>query len=145
MKKITEEWLKAAHDDLLVIEKIIDSEYLTHIVAFHAQQAIEKTIKAVMEETNIDIPKIHNLLTLFVRIEDNTSYTVDQDLLKTLDALYIDSRYPGDFGLLPNGKPDLKDAQIFFQEASQLYEVIKKEIESFSLLNVPNKGSDSTS
>ena len=38
MKKITEEWLKAAHADIMVIEKIIDSEYLTHIVAFHAQQ-----------------------------------------------------------------------------------------------------------
>lgn len=128
MKKITEEWLKAARDDLMVIEKIIDSEYLTHIVAFHAQQAIEKVIKAVMEEINIDIPKIHNLLTLFVRIEGNTSYSVDQDLLKTLDALYIDSRYPGDFGLLPNGKPDLKDAQRFFHEAREVYETIKKEL-----------------
>lgn len=108
--------------------KIIDSEYLTHIVAFHAQQAIEKVIKAVMEETKIDIPKIHNLLTLFVRIEGNTSYSVDQDLLKTLDALYIDSRYPGDFGLLPNGKPDLKDAQRFFHEAREMYETIKKEL-----------------
>lgn len=128
MKKITEEWLKAARDDLMVIEKIIDSEYLTHIVAFHAQQAIEKAIKAVMEESNIDIPKIHNLLTLFVRIEGNTSYSVDQDLLKTLDALYIDARYPGDLGLLPNGKPDLKDAQRFFHEARELYEAIKKEL-----------------
>jgi len=128
MKRITEEWLKAARDDLMVIERIIDSDHLTHIVAFHAQQTIEKAIKAVMEEMNIDIPKIHNLLTLFAKIEGNTLYRVDEDLLKTLDALYIDSRYPGDFGLLPNGKPDLNSAQRFFQEAKKLCEAIKKEL-----------------
>jgi len=38
MKKLTEEWLKAAIDDLNVIERIIDDVHLSHIVAFHAQQ-----------------------------------------------------------------------------------------------------------
>jgi len=31
-----------------------------------------------------------------------------------LDELYIDSRYPGDMGLLPHGKPSLEDAQEFY-------------------------------
>jgi hypothetical protein len=38
MKKISEEWLKAARDDLYVVEKIISDEGLTHMVAFHSQQ-----------------------------------------------------------------------------------------------------------
>jgi HEPN domain-containing protein len=41
MKKITSEWLKAASYDLLLIEEIKSKETLTHIAAFHAQQAIE--------------------------------------------------------------------------------------------------------
>ncbi len=40
MKKLAEEWLKHAEKDLLTIERIIDEEYLTNIVAFHAQQCI---------------------------------------------------------------------------------------------------------
>ncbi len=38
MKEITEQWLKAAKDDLHVINKIISDEHLTHIVAFHSRQ-----------------------------------------------------------------------------------------------------------
>jgi len=45
MKKLTEEWLKAAKDDLNVIERIIDDVHLSHIVAFHAQQCIEKVFQ----------------------------------------------------------------------------------------------------
>ncbi len=44
MKSLTEELLKAARDDLDEIEKIIDDGHLSHIVTFHAQQSIEKSI-----------------------------------------------------------------------------------------------------
>ncbi len=37
MKDITNEWLKAAKDDLDTIEELIDKDHLTNIVAFHAQ------------------------------------------------------------------------------------------------------------
>jgi HEPN domain-containing protein len=50
MKKVTEEWLKAAKDDLNVIEKIIDYDYLSNIISFHSQQVIEKVFKAVISE-----------------------------------------------------------------------------------------------
>ena len=42
MKRVTEEWLKAAQDDLAVIEKILDSEFLTHMVA--VKKALESQI-----------------------------------------------------------------------------------------------------
>lgn len=41
MKKLTEAWLRAAQDDLDVIDRILLDEHLTHIVAFHAQQSLE--------------------------------------------------------------------------------------------------------
>ena len=64
MKVISKEWLKASRDDMLIIEQIINIEHLTHMVAFHAQQAIEKSLKALIEEYEIDIPKIHKLIRL---------------------------------------------------------------------------------
>ena len=50
MKKISEEWLKAAKDNLRVIEKIISDEGLTHMVSFHSQQCIEKSLKAIINK-----------------------------------------------------------------------------------------------
>ena len=130
MKEIAKEWLKAARDDLMVIERILDAEYLTHMVALHAQQVIEKSIKAVMEENRIPVTRIHNLGTLFSRIWSHISADLDDDLSKTLDSLYIESRYPGELGLLPDGKPSLEDAQRFYNEAKGFYESVRKELES---------------
>jgi len=70
MKLMTREWIKAASDDLLCIEHLIAIEHLSHIVAFHAQQAIEKSFKALIEEFQIDIPKIHKLTNLHKLLED---------------------------------------------------------------------------
>ncbi len=64
MRAFTKEWLKASNDDMLIIEQIINIEHLTHMVAFHSQQAIEKSFKALIEEYEIDIPKIHKLMRL---------------------------------------------------------------------------------
>ena len=61
MKKITNEWLDRAKEDLDTIKEIISKQYLTHRVAFHSQQAIEKCFKAVIEEFEIGFIKEHNL------------------------------------------------------------------------------------
>ncbi len=54
MKSLTKAWINAAKDDLDVINRIIEDVHLSHIVAFHAQQSVEKCFKAVMEEHNVD-------------------------------------------------------------------------------------------
>lgn len=69
MKTLTEDWLAAAKDDLAVIEKIIDEDHLSHMVAFHSQQCIEKVFKAILEERSLEIPKIHKLVTLYGTVE----------------------------------------------------------------------------
>lgn len=122
MKGLTKEWLKAAKDDLDVIERIIDEEHLSHIVAFHAQQCVEKVFKSVMEEYGIEMPKIHNLVTLSGDIETIIGESADLALLKTLDELYIEARYPGELGLLPYGKPTREDAGMFYNFAKTIFE-----------------------
>jgi len=44
MNPVSLEWLKSARDDLSLVEHILLDEHLTHLVAFHAQQAIEKSL-----------------------------------------------------------------------------------------------------
>lgn len=123
MKMISKEWLKASNDDILIIEQIISIEHLTHMVAFHSQQAIEKSLKALIEEYEIDIPKIHKLVKLKKILSDKLTIENDE-LLETLDELYIDSRYPGDMGLLPNGKPTLEEAKEFYEFALSIFDKV---------------------
>lgn len=128
MKATTSAWLSAAKDDLLLIEQIYQNEQLTHLVAFHAQQAIEKSFKAVLEEFEASVPRIHSLETLLPKIQARFNFTANFELLEDLDKLYIDARYPGDLGLLPYGKPTLADALSFKDVAGDVYSSIESKL-----------------
>jgi HEPN domain-containing protein len=127
MKQLTREWLNAAEEDLITIENLLDNPILTNIIAFHAQQAIEKSIKAIIEEFAIAFVKTHNLQTLLIKIEEVALISFNELIISELDRLYIDARYPGDMGLMPHGKPTLEEAKIYFHEASE----IKNQAEAF--------------
>ena len=111
MKQITEEWLDRAREDLDVALEIISREHLTNMVAFHSQQAVEKTLKGIIEEFEIGFVKIHNLERLLGMVRKQMSLDVDLNIIKRLDEVYTSTRYPGDLGLLPSGKPTIQDAK----------------------------------
>lgn len=127
MKISTNEWLKSAFDDLETIRKIIRSKHLTNIVAFHAQQCVEKCFKAIIEECLTEPQKTHNLYRLHELVKPFIkNLVIDLEMLEKLNELYIDSRYPSDLGLLPNGKPSVNEAKDFFDFANQFYIDINK-------------------
>ena len=126
MKNSTLAWLTAAEDDLILIREISSNQSLTHLVAFHAQQAIEKSFKAVLEQHCNAVPRIHALETLVAKILPYVYFDIELELLEDLDKLYIDARYPGDLGLLSNGKPTLSDAAAFKTLAEDVFTTIKK-------------------
>lgn len=123
MKYITGEWLKAASYDILTIKKILNEEDLTHIASFHAEQAVEKVLKALIEEQNINVPKIHDIRRLHKMVEALIPLDEEHlEILLTINELYTDSRYPGDFGLLPDGKPGIDDARKFYDFAVDIFD-----------------------
>ena len=126
MRRATAQWLESAEMDLGSIDQIIQREDLTPIVAFHAQQCVEKCLKAVLEEHSKKVPREHSTLKLYGSVRDLATLEVDVQVLTDLDALYIESRYPGQLGLLPNGKPTLADAQQFHECARGTYEQVKR-------------------
>jgi HEPN domain-containing protein len=121
MRKAAVEWLKSAEMDLENVAQIIDLDYLTPIAAFHSQQCVEKCFKAVLEENLQKVPKDHSTLRLFGLIKGLISIDVDTAILTDLDDLYIEARYPGEFGLLPSGKPTLEDSRGFFEVAKAVH------------------------
>lgn len=122
MKKATSEWLKSAEMDLENIAQIINLEHLTPVAAFHAQQCVEKCLKAVLEEHSKKVPKDHSTLRLYGLVRELVSMDVDTLVLTDLDDLYIGARYPGELGLLPAGKPTLADVHEFFEAAKTIYD-----------------------
>ena len=68
MKPITREWLNAANDDVIAMEVMLGREEITNMVAFHAQQTIEKSFKAIVEEFNLGNIKTHHLESLYAKI-----------------------------------------------------------------------------
>lgn len=115
------EWLRSASADLRNIEYILEDEFLTPTVAFHSQQCVEKCFKAILEHNGSKVPKDHSLIRLHEAVEAVTRFDADPDLLDLLSKLYTESRYPGDFGLLPDGKPSVEDGKEFYGFAKEIF------------------------
>ncbi len=60
----------------------------------------------------------------------------DDDILDSLNKLYIDSRYPGDLGLLPYGQPTIEDAKEFYILSLRIFEEVG------NMLGVDIKGAE---
>ncbi len=59
------EWLSKATEDLAVAELILESDVAARWAAcFHAQQAAEKSLKAMLVAQGIDFPRTHALEVL---------------------------------------------------------------------------------
>lgn len=70
MKEITKQWLDKAKVDIDAAERLIDDKNFENLIAFFSQQAIEKSFKAIMEEYEIEVIKIHNLMRLYKIIKN---------------------------------------------------------------------------
>lgn len=124
MKASTQQWLEYAKADLINCERILDDEFLTAIVAFHSQQAVEKSFKALIEEKNLTIPRIHSLIRLYNLIESFLGQPFEIRDLLALDSVYTSSRYPSDIGMIATGKPTQQEAKEFYESAKNIFEVI---------------------
>ncbi|MCX6225017.1 MAG: HEPN domain-containing protein [Bacteroidia bacterium] len=125
MKKIVNDWLISAESDLILIHEIISRENLTHMSAFHSQQAVEKSFKAIIEELDLGFIRTHSLETLYNKVKDEIAVPINLDMLILLDQLYLDARYPGEMGLLPDGKPSIFEAEEFYNLGKQIFEAAR--------------------
>ena len=129
MKPSTQQWLDFAKADLINCERILEDEFLSAIVAFHSQQVVEKCFKALIEEKNLDIPRIRSLVRLYQVVEGFLKNQIEIRELMALDSVYTSSRYPSDIGMLASGKPTRQDAQALYESAKNIFEAITELID----------------
>ena len=94
---------------------------------------MEKSLKALLEYKQQRIPKVHNLLLLLHAIRRlGVEAQVDEDVLDQINQLYVETRYPADFGLLPGGVPTVDIVKRFYRFAAGLLEFAEKLIRQSS-------------
>ena len=81
MGDIYKDWLKAAKDDLEAAYLLLKHDNLTNIIAFHSQQAVEKSFKALIEFNNEKIPKKHDLISIYKRVSNHID-NIDENILE---------------------------------------------------------------
>ena len=98
MNPLTIEWVEKAEGDILTARR----EYRTRkapnydAVCFHAQQAAEKYLKAILQEYGIIIPRIHSLAELIAMLaKSDASFLTLQVDLNIMEGYAVQFRYPG--------------------------------------------------
>jgi HEPN domain-containing protein len=96
------EWLQRARSNLEVAKKIEKTDFVQNgggifieEICFELQQAVEKSLKALMVEKRIQIAKTHNISDLIARLEQgniNVPPEIKQARLMTNYAVM--TRYP---------------------------------------------------
>lgn len=127
MKKQIREWIVFSKIDLDSALKLMEEPHLSQNSAFHCQQAIEKAFKAVIEDNNRKVPRTHDLRTLLGIIKTyGISIEIEEDVLDEINAVYIETRYPSDLGLIPNGIPGVETVAMFYAFAESVYQQVYK-------------------
>lgn len=123
MKSAVDRWLEFAEIDLKAAHTLLKEGSLPSVVCFHAQQCVEKSLKALIESKGLNPPRSHDLVMLYAQVDDMIK--LEEDTLAKLNQVYIDARYPASLGFLPEGQPDVEDAKGFYEFADELLSLVK--------------------
>ena len=96
---VASQWVGKAENDFIAASHTlkIKKDCPADIVCFHAQQCVEKYLKAILSLRGIDFPKTHNIAELVSRLPKNVSLCFsihEQELLTDYATV---TRYPGDY------------------------------------------------
>ena len=106
------DWIDFANEDLelakLALEKAIYNQ-----TCFHAQQGLEKGLKAFLKTRQVGIPRIHGLSELVSLCRNyDDAFVKLEDACAKLDPYYIPTRYPDVFpGTGMEGLPTRQKAE----------------------------------
>ena len=94
-------WLAKAESDLLAARRLLAAGGPFDAVCFHAQQACEKALKAILASTDQEIPRTHNLEDLqasstLLLPEPHAAALRSLDLSK-LTPYAVETRYDAEF------------------------------------------------
>lgn len=131
-RELVQQWLAKAEEDFKVAERLAgEGEAYLSAVGFHAQQAAEKFLKAVLVHHQVEFPKTHDLgeiLDLVATVEACLAGGL-RDTAGLTDYA-VDIRYPGDF-------PEMtaEDGKAAVSLAARVREAVREKLGPYLLGN----------
>ena len=131
MKPETQAWLKIAGEDVAAAE-LLSRNDLHRMVCLHSQQAVEKTLKALLTEHGVEFKRTHNIVDLLILLKaQGLTMDISHEQAGFLNAVYR-SRYPAEAGLLPHGEPTTADAGKALALAGRVLAEGKRQLEQWA-------------
>jgi len=99
MKRETAKWVRKAETDWEVAHKLGDENPPPRdVVCFHCQQAAEKYLKALLQESGYVVPKTHDLVNVLnLLLPGDATLAPLRRKSRSLTQYAVHYRYPGDF------------------------------------------------
>ncbi len=119
---VVREWVTKADNDLKTSKQTLklDEDSPTDTICFHAQQCVEKYIKALMVLNQIPFPKTHNLIELLNLLPTKYHSLLSKDEQQLLTVYATVTRYPGDYEDIP-----LSEAKAAVRVANKVRKAIR--------------------
>lgn len=127
LRELINKWLLKANNDLMMIENEFHSENpVTDGICFHAQQSVEKYLKAFLVANQIEFPQTHNIGIIL-----NLCMKVDPDFQGlresvTLTRYATGFRYPDDFYI-----PSIEEANKSFEIAKMVKKFVLEKLKRY--------------
>lgn len=109
------DWLRHARSDLALAVLRKTRRLLYEHLCFHAQQAAEKAVKAVLVHYGVRIPKSHDMAYLMDLLPADATIPPSLVDLPVLTKYAVQQRYPGE--VQPLASKDRQDAVRLAEEA----------------------------
>jgi HEPN domain-containing protein len=90
------DWLLHARSDLALAKISPPEDVMLEGLCFHAQQAAEKALKALLVSLNLEFPRTHNIGTLLDLLHEAVSVPSEVEEAASLTDYAVMTRYPGD-------------------------------------------------
>ena len=114
-------WLFRAKEDLSVLNRLADDEieFYTSTICFHAQQSVEKNLKAFLVYHDVDFPRTHDVDFLLDECQkiDPSNFEID---LKSLTEFGVSVRYPDDFFI-----PEVMETKEYIEIANVVSRIVE--------------------
>ena len=123
--EVVRDWIQKAENDLTTASHTVKlgKRCPTDTVCFHAQQCVEKYLKAMLVLAGIDFPRTHDLGVLVFRCSGKTALDVLPEELDRMTEYATTSRYPGDYELI-----SLAEARRAVSISRRVRKVIRKRL-----------------
>ncbi len=91
------DWIKRAINSLYLAKVDKTENIVFEDLCFHAQQAVEKGLKAILIKNNVEPPRTHNLIFLLNQVSKIQNIPEKAASIINLEEYSILTRYPGDY------------------------------------------------